>query len=210
MPFINNAQVRVFDAGLTKALIEQNRDEHGKATEKMEEHLEEAPVTALYKTRYEKFKEQHKKTKERLNSLFALASDVDIVINAVKDLDEIYETNKRIMILAADYPLLIPIVLDYTSTVYNQGKRMGNYFLLIVATYTTVNNMEPLHRLQIYRQISTRMSLLLSSAQSLEKRLIRYSQMNIFLVYFKNTIWDVMYQRDKQIVNRIITNIQNF
>lgn len=198
------SQLQYMDLATVSALIEANIQEHDNMVKRKNKGTEYSVVTAILKDEQGKVKELHNKLQSRMNSLFILLADAELILRIAQETQLIYKAQERALDLALSKPYLYPAVLQNEYQTVNRVKEMILFFTMIVNSYADIANMNVADRRKIYSQIVIDLTVIRLKSQAMEQT---FKNMTFADAVKQTGIWN-MVNDDIQQVNEIINSLQ--
>lgn len=196
-------QVQYMDLTTVSALIEANIQEYQNKKKRERKGLEYTLVTKILKDEEDKIKKVHNKLQSRMNSLFILLADADLLIRVTQETSLIYKYQEEALIEAIQKPYLYPAVVKNEQEVVNRVKNVILFLTLIVNAYGDIANMKVDDRRKIYSQVVTDLTIIRIKSQAMAQT---FKNMSFADAVKSTRVYDIL-QQDKQKVQEIISNL---
>lgn len=203
---ISTAQTSYYDAATMSALVELNKTEFQDKSKSLQKQSYIEVATSVLKGENKKMNDLHKKLDARLNSVFILLADADLVANVVLQTTQAYKYQKMSVELAANNLALSIVVVKYNAEIAKRIEKMISFFALIVGSYSEISKMEPDKRKKIYREVYMQMYLCKIHSESMYYA-VKGSNLKSLL---KKTMISNYINQDKAAVNTVLESIKNF
>lgn len=202
----STAQTSYYDAATMSALVELNKTEFQDKSKSLQKQSYIEVSTSVLKGENKKMNDLHKKLDARLNSVFILLADADLVANVVLQTTQAYKYQKMSVELAANNLALSIVVVKYNAEITKRIEKMIAFFALIVGSYSEISKMEPEKRKKIYREVYMQMYLCKIHSESIYYT-VKGSNLKSLL---KKTMISNYINQDKAAVNTVLESIKNF
>ena len=200
------AQQSYYDAATMAELVELNKREFKHKDQSLQKQTHIEIATAVLKGENKKMNDLHKKLDSRLNSIFILLADADLVANVVLQTKEAYKFQSMAIELAANNLPLSIVVIKYNAEIAKRIEKIIAFFALIVGSYSEISKMEPDKRKTIYHEVYTQMYLCKIHSESMYYA-VKGSNLKGMLK--KTKVYDYINQ-DKKAVNEVISTLKGF
>lgn len=200
------AQQSYYDAATISVLVSANKDEFSNKSKSLTKQSNIEVATSILKGQNKKMNDLHKKLDARLNSVFILLADANLVANVVVQTEQAYKYQKMAVGIAKDNLTLSILVVHYNSIIAARIEKMIAFFALIVGSYSEISKMEPDKRKVIYREVFTLMHNCNIQSQAMYYA-VKGSNLKTLI---KKTKTSFYINADKKMMQDIISNLKGF
>lgn len=199
-------QTKYWDMALTQILVEQNKTNYKDNQQALDNQLISHATVVKWKNTQDQFKKIVDKIDKHLTQAFIVAADITTLYNIYKSLDEMVEYQEKSLKILYKYPYAAGWFYQKQSDVYQSASDMIRFIILIVMSYGHINKMQVSSRETIFRELNTLVAVLRAKCYSLLQRMRQVE----FAQLYKNTKPYEFFNKDKEKVREILTDIKNF